>query len=136
MKTNTTRKFSIGILLGLCLLGGTVATTSGCLAVAAGAGAAGAVAYVRGELKSPVAAGYDAAVNAANRAIQDLQFAKVSERRDALLTIIVARTAADKKVEIRVENTSRELSTVRIRVGVLGDEAVSLTILDRIKARL
>lgn len=108
--------------------------TAGCLAVAAGAGAGAAVAYVRGELKATVSADYAATVTAANRAVEDLQFAKVSEKHDALVDIIVARTAADKKVEIRTEHLTRDATTVKIRVGWLGDESQSIAVLDKIKA--
>lgn len=110
--------------------------TSGCLAVAAGAGAGAAVAYVRGELKGTVSANFERTEAAANAAIADLQFAKVSEQHDALLAIITARTAADKKVEIRIENGGQAVSTVKIRVGLIGDESLSLTIMDKIKAHL
>jgi len=114
---------------------GTLTLTSGCIAVAAGAGA-GTVAYVTGELKATVEANLDRTDAAANRAIADLQFAKVSEKRDALTATIVARTAEDKKVEIHIENTTQTTSTVKIRVGWVGNEAVSLKILDQIKAHL
>ncbi len=122
--------------LAVLLLGALVLGTSGCLAVAAGAGAGAAVAYVRGELSTTLAADYAAATAATNRAIEQLQFVKVSERKDALLDVIVARNAADKKIEIRLENTARELTKVRIRIGIFGDEALSMAILDKIKANL
>lgn len=110
--------------------------TSGCLAVAAGAGAGTAVAYVRGQLETNVAANFDQTVGAANQALQQLGIAKVSERKDALIDTIVARNAADKKIEIRLENLAQGLTKVRIRVGVFGDEALSMAILDKIKANL
>jgi hypothetical protein len=113
-----------------------LAITSGCLAVAVGAGAGAAVAYVRGELRATVSGGYDATAAAADGAVQDLKFVKVSERRDALTDIIVARTAADKKVEIKVEHLTQEATTVKIRVGLIGDESLSIAILEKIKARL
>lgn len=113
-----------------------VLATSGCLAVAAGAGAGAAVAYVRGQLETTIASNYEATVTATNRAIQQLGFAKVSERKDSLIDLITVRNAADKKIEIRLENLARELTRVRIRVGVFGDESLSLAVLDKIKANL
>jgi hypothetical protein len=118
------------------LLAAVVGATSGCLAVAAGAGAGAAVAYVRGELRVTLPSNYEATSRATNRAIEQLQFTKVSERKDALLDLIEARNAADKKIEIRLENTARELTKVRIRIGIFGDEALSMAILDKIKANL
>lgn len=132
-------KFSIDFVrrsFAVLFFGALAIGTSGCLAVAAGAGAGAAVAYVRGELTATLSSNYDAVTEATNRAIEQLQFAKVSERKDALLDVIVARNAADKKVEIRLENTARDLTKVRIRIGVFGDEALSMAILDRIKANL
>lgn len=132
-------KFNIGVLrrmiFGVLLLS-SVAATSGCLAVAAGAGAGAAVAYVRGELSVTLSSDYEATSRATDRAIEQLQFARISERKDALLNLVEARNAADKKVSIRLENTARELTKVRIRVGIFGDEALSMAILDKIKANL
>ena len=115
---------------------GAVALSSGCVAVVAGAGAGAAVAYVRGDLDATVMGGFEKAVRAANGAILDLKFAKVSERKDALQAIIIARNAADKKIEIRVDQLGEKDSRVKIRVGVFGDEALSVAILDKIKANL
>ena len=115
---------------------GAVALSSGCVAVVAGAGAGAAVAYVRGDLDATVNAGFEKAVRAANGAVADLKFAKVSERKDALQAVIVARNAADKKIEIRVDQIGERDSKVKIRVGVFGDEALSIAILDKIKANL
>jgi hypothetical protein len=114
----------------------TLVGTSGCVAVAAGAGAGAAVAYVRGELDTTLSADFEQTARAADRAITELQFAKVAERKDALLDIITARTAADKKVEVRIENVARNLTRVKIRIGLFGDEALSLSILDHIKSNL
>ncbi|MBI2497215.1 MAG: DUF3568 family protein [Opitutae bacterium] len=117
------------------LLGISLAGLSGCLAVAAGAGA-GAVAYVRGELEANLNTDYNKVVNSARSAINDLEFAKVSENKDALKAILVARTAMDKKVEITITNSGKKLTNIKIRVGVFGDEALSMSILDRIKSGL
>lgn len=132
-------EFNLGVVrrsVAVLLLGALVIGTSGCLAVAAGAGAGAAVAYVRGELSATLSSDYGEVTEATHRAIEQLQFAKVSERKDALLDVIVARNAADKKIEIRLENTARDLTKVRIRIGIFGDEALSMAILDKIKANL
>jgi hypothetical protein len=122
-----------GLMLGAVIL---AASLSGCVAVVAGAAGAGAVAYARGRLDAPLEADYDRAVRAANQAIKQLEFAKVSEKKDALEAILVARTAADRKVDIKVFKVSDQTSKVQIRVGFFGDETLSLTILDKIKINL
>jgi len=109
---------------------------SGCLLVAAGAAGAGTVAYVRGELDASLGNGYESVVLASNRAIDQLQFKKISESKDALKALLIARTASDKKVQITVIKVSETLTKVEIRVGVFGDQALSTTILEKIKGSL
>ena len=134
MKTNSFKRFLTALLSGALLA--TVAGTTGCLAVAAGAGAGAAVAYVRGQLEATLGSDFERTTNATNQALQQLGIARVSERKDALIDTIVARNAADKKIEIRLENLAQNLTKVRIRVGVFGDESLSIAILDKIKANL
>ena len=122
------RRFAVGI--GLCL---SLAVLSGCIAVAAGAGAS-AVAYVRGELDTNLNYDYNKVVDSARSAIKELEFARVSENKDALKAVLVARTAMDKKVEITITNSGKKLTNIKIRVGLFGDEALSMSILDKIKA--
>lgn len=122
----------MGGMLGVAML-----MCSGCVAVvAAGAAGAAAVAWVRGELQTTLPANLDRSFGATKEAIKDLQFVKVSERKDALLGVLVARNAADKKIEIRLENMASNVTKVGIRVGVVGDQELSLAILEKIKANL
>ena len=109
---------------------------SGCVAVLAGAAGAGAVAWVEGRLDATLDANFDKAEKAANRAVTQLQFVKVNEKKDALTATMIARTAEDKKIEIKVVRAGDTTSRVQISVGVFGDEGQSLAILDRIKANL
>jgi hypothetical protein len=116
-------------------LGVVLVSLTGCMLAAAGAGA-GAVAYARGELEASLAGDYDTVVEAARGAVADLEFARISETKDALKAVLVSRTAMDKKVEIALANSGKKLTSIKIRVGILGDEQLSLAILDKIKARL
>jgi hypothetical protein len=109
---------------------------SGCVAVLAGAAGAGTVAWVEGRLDATLDASFDQAEKAANRAVTQLQFVKVNEKKDALTAIMIARTAEDKKIEIKVVRAGDTTSRVQISVGVFGDEGQSLAILDKIKANL
>ena len=127
--------FSLRRLLAAVLLGLTLASLSGCILAAAGAGA-GAVAYARGDLDTNLNYDYNKVVDSARNTIKDLEFAKVSENKDALKAILVARTAMDKKVEITITNSGKKLTNIKIRVGLFGDEALSMSILDKIKAGL
>jgi ABC-type Na+ efflux pump permease subunit len=109
---------------------------SGCVVVLAGAASAGTVAWVEGRLDSPLDANFDRAEQAVNRAVEQLKFVKVNEKKDALNAILIVRTAEDKRVEIKVIRVGDMTSRVQIRVGVFGDKGQSLAILDRIKGDL
>ncbi|MFA5056729.1 MAG: DUF3568 family protein [Opitutaceae bacterium] len=114
----------------------TLASLTGCVAVVAGAAGAGTVAWVMNRLDATLDTNFEKAATAANLAIKQLEFAKVSEKKDALTATLIARTAEDKKVEIKVLKVSDQSTKVQIRVGVFGDKTVSLAILDKIKANL
>jgi hypothetical protein len=109
---------------------------SGCVVVVAGAASAGTVAWVEGRLDAPLDANFDQAEKAANRAVSQLQFVKISENKDALNAILTVRTAEDKEVKIKVVRIGDTTSQVQIRVGLFGDNAQSLAILDKIKVNL
>ena len=136
MKSNTQtasvflRPFLVALMAALTLI-----LLPGCVVVAAGVGA-GAVAYVRGDLETTLTTDYSKVVESARSSIKELEFAKVSDNKDALKAVIVARTAQDKKVEITISNTGKKLTNIKIRVGLFGDEQLSLAILDKIKAGL
>lgn len=121
-------------LTALCLIVSLVGL-SGCILVAAGAGA-GAVAYVRGDLEANLDAHYDKVVEATRKAVADLEFARISESEDSAKAVLVSRTAMDKKVEVTINNSANKLTNIKIRVGVFGDEQVSRAVLAKIKAGL
>ena len=125
-------------LLSLALLLGTgSAVLSGCFAVVVGAAAgASTVAYLRGDLAVSLDRDYAQVTRAADRAVDQFHFVRLSHRQDALTAIWVARLADDRKVEIQVTATSPRVTTVRIRVGLFGDEAVSMIILNTLKSDL
>jgi Protein of unknown function (DUF3568) len=105
---------------------------SGCVAVAVGAGA-GVVAYVRGDLETTLPNDYDQVVNSVREAVKTLEFVKVSDSKDAFKGVLIARTALDKKIVIDFTNAGKNLTNIKIRVGVFGDEQMSLAILEKIK---
>lgn len=109
---------------------------TGCVVVAAGAVGAGAVAYVRGELESSVEADLDATYAATQRALEKLEFAKIDQRKSGLDAQLVHRTALDKRVEIKLKKITDRLTKIEIRVGLVGDQELSLTLLDKIRAEL
>ncbi|MDQ5977995.1 MAG: hypothetical protein QG602_967 [Verrucomicrobiota bacterium] len=109
---------------------------SGCVVVAAIAVGAGAVAYVRGDLASRVEPELDPAYAAAQRALEKLEFAKIDQRKSGLDAKLVHRTALDKRVEIQRNKVTDRLTKIEIRMGVVGDQELSLTLLDKIRCEL
>jgi hypothetical protein len=117
-------------------LGTAALLSTGCVAVVA-AGAAGAtVAYVRGALQSVLDAPIDRSGEAATQAVKDLKFSVISSKVDAVSGEIVARTSQDTKIEIQLKKLTGNSTSVDIRVGVFGDEAISLQVLEQIKRNL
>ena len=112
------------------------ALNSGCVAVAAGAGAGAAVAYVRGDLDTTLGANLDRSARAVDKAIEQLKFAKVSENKDALQAIIIARNAGDRRIELRLEKLTDDATKLKIRVGTFGDDTLQMTILEKVKSNL
>jgi hypothetical protein len=125
--------------LAASLAASALVLTSGCVVVAVGAAAgagAGTVAYIEGELDATLGNGYDQVFDASKRALAQLQFAQVSETKDAFSAVIIARTAEDKKIKITITKQGDNLAKVQIRIGLFGDEQQSRAILDKIRAGL
>ena len=122
----------------LPILGLAVLLIAGCGAILVGAAAgAGAVAYVRGELKATEEATLDDVVRATETALEDdLKFPIHSKTTDAISAKFTSETAAGKDITINLKKTSATLTQIRIRVDVFGDEELSRLILDKIKKRL
>ncbi|KXK25542.1 MAG: hypothetical protein UZ01_03346 [Candidatus Brocadia sinica] len=125
-------------LLYIALLGITLFSNSGCVAallIGGGAGA-GTVAYLKGELKSTEEASIGNVWQAAHKAMKDLGFVVTSEEKNNLSAKLIAHESDDTKIEIDLESVSAKLTTVKIRVGVFGDESLSRLTLERIRKHL
>jgi hypothetical protein len=110
---------------------------TGCAAViVGGAAGAGTYAYISGELKVSENASLDRCWSATQGAMKDLEFTVTTSKKDALQGQVVAKTAADQKVEIRLTKTTDALTEIRIRVGTFGDQAMSQLIVQKIEKRL
>lgn len=122
-------------LLSLMLLS-LLPVISGCVAVVAAGGAAGGVAYVRGELQATL----DEPVTAVNEAVieagEALGLNSISAAGDKLGGEFVFRNAQDEKVTIQTEPVTEKSTELGIRIGLFGDQARSQLILDAIKEEL
>ena len=120
-----------GIFLNLALLGLAV-FGQGCVIAAVGLGAAGTIAYVRGDLEATESKNIEAVYSAAVQAVEDLHLNLISKSEDALSATITARDAADKKITIKLKSTSEQTTKLSIRVGTFGDETKSQQIYQKI----
>lgn len=110
---------------------------TGCVALAVGAAAGvGTYAYVEGQMKTTLEANLDRTWEATKDAMKDLQFPITESSKDALEARAQAVEADETKVTIHLERKGENLTEVRVRVGVFGNEGQSRLILDKIKAHL
>ena len=96
----------------------------------------GVATYELGALDATLAVEFNQAVEAARRALKELEFAKVSDNKDAYAAVLVDRTALGKKVVVTVTNSGKNLTNIKIRVALVGDQQLSLAILEKIRAGL
>ena len=111
----------------------------GCLLLAVGAGAgagAATVAYIKGELRTTYAASLDRTWEATLSALKDLQINVRSTKKDATEGNIEATKADGTNVKIDLEPAGPSTTSVRIRVGLFGDEEASMVINRQIASKL
>jgi hypothetical protein len=104
----------------------------GCVVVAVGAGVAGTVAYVKGDLEAVEARDIDAVHAATRRALKDLGLTLGRDTRDALSAVIIARDAQDKKIKVKLKSMTAKTTKISIRVGVFGSKTKSNLIYQKI----
>jgi len=123
------------LILALLLLGA-AALLQGCFAVVVGAGAAGTVAYVRGDLEAVEAKKLDIVYDATKKAVEQLELSISKDNKDAMSAMIVVRDSQDKKMTIKLLATTEDSTKLSIRVGMFGSETKSRLIYDQIKKNL
>ena len=125
------------ILLLFIAAGGT-----GCaLFVVAGAGAAvgiGTAEYIGGELKQAYAAPMEKTWNAAIATTDELKMKTTEKSIDNQdkNRVIKGRTEDGKDFQVALENLGKDVTMVKVRVGLFGDEKSSNTIHETISKKL
>jgi hypothetical protein len=122
----------VGAILSTALL-------PGCAAVLLGAGAgagAGTVAYIQGEHSQVHSGGYERVWSASLDALKQMNITVIKSQKDDLGGTIAARRADDTAVNLKVEPTGKDTTTVKVRIGTFGDKAASEAIQERIVAAL
>jgi hypothetical protein len=123
------------VLLILTLIGIAV-VGQGCIAVAVGVGAAGTIAYVRGDLEAVESHSLDEVYEATLEAVKELELQSVYKTKDALTATITAYDAQDKKVKIILKKTADQITKISIRIGTFGSETKSRLIYQAIQDNL
>jgi hypothetical protein len=120
------------------LLAGMTVSSSGCLVLAVGAGAAGAVAYTKGDFEAEEHQNIDQVYAATTKAVEDLKLYVLSDEgdQDALSATVVARDAADKRIKITLKSVAQDVTKLSIRVGTFGDQTKQRLIYDKIRENL
>jgi len=101
-----------------------------------GAGAAGTIAYVKGDLEAVESAKLDVVYDATLKALDKLELKVTTKSKDVLSGIIVARDAQDKKITIKFKAVTEEATKLYIRVGVFGSETKSRLLYQEIRENL
>jgi len=108
----------------------------GCVVAAVGLGAAGTIAYARGDLQALESESIDELYEATLKALEELELLPTSKNKDALGAEIITYDAQDKKITIRIKSTAEGTTKLSIRVGVFGSETKSRLIYQKIRDNL
>jgi hypothetical protein len=131
-------KQGIWIILLLLMAGG----GTGCgIFVVAGAGAAvgvGAAEYIGGELKQAYAAPMEKTWEASLAAADELKMKTTEKSIDNLdqNRVLKGRTEEGKDFQVSLEKLGKDVTMVKVRIGLFGDEKASRAIQERIAEKL
>lgn len=123
-------------LLSTILLLGLAFSGQGCMVAAVGLGAAGTIAYVKGDLQTEEPEPIDVVYEATLKALADLDLHVTSQSKDALVAEIITYDAQDKKIKIKLKTLTDNTTQLSIRVGVFGSETKSRLIYGKIRDSL
>ncbi len=102
------------------------------MVAAVGVGAAGTVAYLKGDLEAVEAANLQTVYKATLKALDELELCVTRQSKDVLSAEIIARDAADQKVTINLKATTENTTKLSIRIGFFGSETKSRFIYQKI----
>ena len=113
--------------------------TAGCPAVFFGAGAAvgaGALVWQSGWLKGTIPEPIERVHRAAKAAVADLKATLVGDTLKGKAGVVDATMPDGRRVVVETKALGEKLTQVRIRVGIWGDQAASLGLLEQMKKHL
>jgi hypothetical protein len=116
------------LMMSLMLLGGCAAMAVGVTAVGVGSGT---YLYINGDLNTDYYASFDRVWAACEKTVADMRGMEVKPDKDIGKGTITA-VINDEKVQFSVKYKAKDLVTVGVRVGLLGDKLSSQLIHDKI----
>lgn len=128
------RKITMALIISGCAI-----LSGGCLAawiVGSAAVGIGTYSYLNGELERKYPVGFDNAWQGAVTAMEQLQFSRESSNRDGLAGRLESRRADGTPITVTFELISDKVTSIRVRVGMFGDQEISERIHERIKDNL
>lgn len=123
------------VILAFLAIGATV-LLGGCMLAAVGAGAAGTVAYVKGDLGAVEAKKLDTVYDATKKALKQLELSVSVDTKDKISATIIARDSSDKKITVKLSAATEDSTNISIRFGTFGNETKSAMVYDKIKENL
>jgi hypothetical protein len=127
------KQLALLVFLGLF----TLITSCGPLLIAGGAGlGAGGAIWYKGKLETTLHATINKTRDAALDALKDFNLPVISERKDNLVVIIDSEISDGTRIWIKLNSLTESTTKVNIRVGILGDDAMSNRILEAIKRNI
>lgn len=120
----------------IIMLTGSMLLLQGCVVAAVGLGAAGTIAYVRGDLQAVESESIDEVYEASLKALKELELLPTRKSKDALSAEIVTYDAQDKKILIILKSEAEGTTKLSIRIGVFGSETKSRLIYQKIRDNL
>jgi len=96
------------------------------------------VSYRKGEgvLRAVLGGSMPEVVNATNATLEDLELVGIDRTVDKLKGKITARMAVGTKVTINLKSMDTDRTSIKIKVGKLGDRSISMQIFRNIEKRL
>jgi len=123
------------VILAILAIGATV-LLGGCMLAAVGAGAAGTVAYVKGDLEAVEAKKLDTVYDATKKALKQLELSVSVDTKDKISATIIARDSSDKKITVKLSAATEDSTNISIRFGTFGSETKSTMVYNKIKENL
>ena len=120
------------LIIGVFLISGCTAALIGGAAVGAGSGT---YFYLNGELKTDYYSSFDATWSACEKTVADMRGLDVVPEKEIGKGKISA-VINDEKVKISVDYKAKDVTTVSIRVGLIGNKLSSQLIHDKVRDNL